>query len=414
MNKSGSLLVVLALLAAGQGSPATAKNMDIGVHNSGLTSLTGSFSSLLEQDCRISSSGSEWNTVGFPLTSRFSGKEIIPTLPLSGKIRILYVPVDFPNHPDSSSPTKYGKQATKLVTDFYRTMSYGKVSLEFGILPNYIRMPNTAESYGLGAWNQGDYFEFYAQALREAAKVQNISGFDAAVILASPKLPTNIFTPGPGFLRPVSTEDGVIGLGTAAGSFTSTNQAFRWMAHELGHLFGWVDLYDVTGPGAVSGNRHSAFGHWDIMSMNWETFSLQINGWFRFQAGWIDDRSFVCLSNSRSGTHSVSLNSLSGKLGTRLIGIKISDQEVLVIENRRRGAYSPMPRGSNGLLVYKVDGRQSSSKAPISIVRKEGLLIDRPLSKAALTIGESVEVGNVSITHTKTSKTKSVVQIVVR
>jgi hypothetical protein len=308
----------------------------------------------------------------------------------------------------------YGKQVTKLVNDFYRSMSYGKVAIEFGILPNYVRMPNSAESYGLGTWNQGDYFEFYSQALREAAKVHNISGYDAAVVLGSPKLPTKVFTPGPGFLRSVSTEDGAIGLGAAAGSFQNTDRGFRWMAHELGHLFGWVDLYDVTGPGAISGNRHDAFGHWDIMSMNWETFSLQINAWFRFQAGWIDDRSLACISNSRAASYTVSLSPLTSKTGTRMIAIKMSDQELLVIESRKRGPYAPMYGGSNGLLVYKVDGRQSSSKAPISIIRKDGMSIDRPLSSAALTVGELVEFGNVSITNASVSKKVSVVTVVVK
>ena len=413
MLKSISLFLAVALLLTSHSSSAVADESGKAFGGPGLSFTSNSVSDLLAQDCRIASSGSEWNTVGFPLTSRFSGRETIPTLPLAGKIRILYIPVDFPNHQDSSNPVSYGKQITKLVSKFYRSMSYGKVDIDFGILPSYVRMPNSAESYGLGTWNQGDYFEFYSQALREAAKMQNISGYDAAVVLGSPKLPTNVFTPGPGFLRSVSTEDGAIGLGAAAGSFQNTDRGFRWMAHEIGHLFGWVDLYDVTGPGALSGNRHEAFGHWDIMSMNWETFSLQINGWFRFQAGWIDDRSLVCISKSSAGSYTVSLSPLASKTGTRMIGVKISDQEVLVIESRKRGSYAPMYGGSNGLLVYKVDGRQSSSKAPISILRKVGMSVDRPLSRAALTVGESVKYGNVSITNAGVSKKLPVVKVVI-
>jgi len=395
-TKFKSLIVLLALLISSSVAPASAEVK------------------LPAQDCQIASSGSEWNTVGFPLTSRFSGTQQIPTLPLTGKIKILYVPVDFSNYPDTSSPVGYGQSITKLVAEFYHSMSYNKVTLDFKILPSYVRMPSPAESYGLSGRGQGDYFGFFSQALQEAAKTHDISGFDAVVVLGSPRVPLSAFTPGPAFLRQVITEDGAVRLGAATGSVSSPENGFRWMAHEIGHLFGWADLYNVTGPDTVFSDRHVAFGYWDIMSMNWLTFSLQINGWFRFQAGWIEDDGIVCLSGLKDGTYEIPLSPLHKKGGTRIVAIKISDQEVLVIENRKRGSYSPMPGGSNGLLVYLVNGRHSSSKAPITIVRKDSLMTDHALSRATLKQGESVNVTNLSITNLKAFKKTILLKVEVK
>ena len=349
--------------------------------------------------CKITSTGSGWNTVGFPINLRMGGRESYKTLPSTGIIKALVIVVDFPNYPGIANPASYVAAVTKKNNDFFRAMSYGAVEFNYTVLPQHVRMSRNAEDYGIGTWGVGDYSIYYREALDNAARAFDISGYDVAFVLASAATPARAITPGPAFPAPYMTIDGAIPLGTATGGMPDSEQAFRWMAHETGHLFGWVDLYDVSGRDDPANGRHSRFGWWDIMSMNWETFNLELNAWFRFQVGWIPDRDIVCFEIANLKQAEVQITNLSANQGRRMIVIRVSDQKAIVMERRSITEYAPMlgDPSKAGVIVYEVDGAKDFQMAPVTIARKSSFLVDGPLSRAALRQGEFVDVANLRI-----------------
>ena len=363
--------------------------------------------------CKISSSGSGWNSVGFPLSARFGGGQSWSPLQSKGTIKALVIGLDFPNYPGQTEPTIYVEETLKKNTQFYEAMSYGAVKFDYTVLPRYVRMSKNAEDYGIGAWGRGDYVAYYKEALANAAAEFEIGGYDVAYVMASPQTPASAITPGPAFPWPESTADGVVPLGTATGGMPSSDRAFRWMAHETGHLFGLVDLYDVSGNVNPGGSRHTRFGWWDIMSMNWETFSLELNGWFRFQLGWINDSEVICLEQDKLIDQVITIPNLDSQSPNRLAVLRTGPQKVIVIERRSITQYAPMRgnSGFEGVLVYEVDGATNFQMAPVAIVRKNNLSIDDPLSSAALKAGDSISLSGVEISVSSESATESVVTI---
>jgi M6 family metalloprotease-like protein len=365
------------------------------------------------EKCKITSSGSGWNSVGFPLTSRFGGSQSWKPLPSTGRIRALVIGVDFPNYPGKTQPAVYVEEATKKNSEFFEAMSSGAVKFEYTVLPSYVRMSKNAEAYGIGSWGSGDYVSYYKEALSNAAAEFEIGGYDVAYVMASPETPASAITPGPAFPWSENTADGVVPLGTATGGMPLGDQAFRWMTHETGHLFGLVDLYDVSGKVNPGGSRHTAFGWWDIMSMNWGTFNLELNGWFRFQLGWIKNSDVLCIEKDSLQGGSVSISNLASQLPQRLVVVRTGPQTVIVLERRSITRYAPMLGSSDleGVLLYEVDGAKNFQMAPVSIIRKSDLRLDDSLSSAALKPGQSVSFGGLEFAVTSESATESRVTI---
>jgi M6 family metalloprotease-like protein len=365
------------------------------------------------EKCKITSTGSGWNTVGFPINLRFGGRETYQTLPNRGTIRALVIGVDFPNYRGLEMPADYVAEVTKKNNDFFNEMSYGAVRFEYTVLPSYVRMSRNAEEYGIGTWGSGDYVAYYREALANAARLFDIGGYDVAYVMASPQTPASAITPGPAFPAPEKTEDGVVPLGTATGGMPLSEPAFRWMAHETGHLFGWTDIYDVSGKDDPANGRHSRFGWWDIMSMNWETFNLELNGWFRFQVGWIPDADILCFEARNLSEAGALIQNLSSSQGQRLIVIRTGEQKAIVIERRSITKYAPMFNNPDwaGVLVYEVDGAKDSGMAPIEILRKKGLITDSSLPNAALRPNEFVTSGGIVVKVTGQSETVSFVEL---
>jgi M6 family metalloprotease-like protein len=365
------------------------------------------------EKCKITSSGSGWNSVGFPLTSRFGGGQSWKPLPSTGTIRALVIGVDFPNYPGQTQPAVYVEEATKQNSEFFETMSSGAVKFEYTVLPSYVRMSKNAEAYGIGSWGSGDYVSYYKEALSNAAAEFEIGGYDVAYVMASPQTPASAITPGPAFPWPENTADGIVPLGTATGGMPLGDRAFRWMTHETGHLFGLVDLYDVSGKVNPGGSRHTAFGWWDIMSMNWGTFNLELNGWFRFQLGWIKNSDVLCIEKDSLQGGSVSISNLASQLPQRLVVVRTGPQTVIVLERRSITRYAPMLGSSDleGVLLYEVDGAKDFQMAPVSIIRKSDLRLDDSLSSAALKPGQSVSFGGLEFAVTSESATESRVTI---
>jgi M6 family metalloprotease-like protein len=366
-----SMLVVGVFAAPAQGNPA------------GLSFI----------NCQISSSKAGWNTLGFPIEKRFNGT-LIPTLPRVGKIKAFIIFVDFPNYPGTESVENYSRQFTETTTDYFKWVSYGAIDFDFKYTQEYLRLSKSAESYGIGLWNSGDYLSYYKEGLSLATSKYNLAGFDVVYVVASPQTSRAAITPGPAFITPEYVNGISVPRGSATGGMDSQNQRpFRWLAHETGHLFGFNDLYNIKGGVNGLNNVWDNFGHWDIMSMNWETFALEINAWFRLQAGWLSGENAYCNKSESINMQEVKISKLSAMTGTRASVIRIGEESAIVAEYRTITKYDALNNNAanEGVLVYEVSGNIPTDEAPVKIIRKSAMLVDRQLSAAALKVGELIE-----------------------
>ena len=350
--------------------------------------------------CKITSSRPGWNTVGFPIQQIFGGRSL-ERLPFDGTIDALIIPVDFLNYRgDPEEISEYTKYFTDETNSFFETVSYGKVRFDFKVLSEYVTLNRRAEDFGIGTWGQGIYENYYKEALNTASLKFDISGYDVAYVIATPRTPGSAITPGPAFNEAVRVGNVVIPKGSATGGMTRGTAPWRWMVHETGHLFGFNDLYDVAAARQGKSGIHEAFGWWDIMSMNWETFALELNAWFRIQSGWLPESDAFCLNGSNQESKQIQLSALNSEEGTRAVVVPLGPERVLVAEYRTMSKYNLFdgdPRYS-GLLVYEVDGARESDAAPMVILRKGGMKSNTaPLRDAALQVGEYVERSNVLI-----------------
>ena len=357
-------------------------------------------------NCQISSSKAGWNTLGFPIEKRFNGN-LIPTLPRVGKIKAFIVFVDFPNYPGTESVETYSRQFTETTSDYFKWVSYGAIEFEFKYTPEYLRLSRNAESYGIGLWNSGDYRSYYREGLSLATSKYDLAAFDVVYVVASPQTSRAAITPGPAFIQSEYVNGVSVARGSATGGMDSQNQRpFRWLAHETGHLFGFNDLYNIKSGVNGLNNVWDNFGHWDIMSMNWETFALEINAWFRLQAGWLLGENAYCNKSESINMQEVKLSKLSAMTGTRASVIRIGEESALVAEYRTITKYDPLNNNSvnEGVLVYEVSGNIPPDEAPVKIIRKSAMLVDRQLSAAALKVGELIEHKGVVIALVEMNK----------
>jgi M6 family metalloprotease-like protein len=344
-------------------------------------------------NCQISSSKAGWNTLGFPIEKRFNG-QIIPTLPRVGKIKAFIIFVDFPNYPGTESVESYSKHFTETTSDYFKWVSYGAVDFDFKFTQEYLRLSKSAESYGIGLWNSGDYRSYYKEGLSLATSKYDLAAFDVVYVIASPQTAGAAITPGPAFIDPVYVNGISVPRGSATGGMDSKNQRpFRWLAHETGHLFGFNDLYNIKSGVNRLNDVWDNFGHWDIMSMNWETFALEINSWFRLQAGWLSAENAYCNKSEVMSLQELKLSKLSAMTGTRASVIRTGEESAIVAEYRTMTKYDLLNNNSanEGVLVYEVNGNIPTDEAPAKILRKSAMLVDNQLSAAALKVGELIE-----------------------
>jgi hypothetical protein len=81
-----------------------------------------------------------------------------------------------------------------------------------------------------------------------------------------------------------------------------------------------------------------------------------VDMWSGFVNGWYDEKNITCLDKATLQKTSIQLDSIDlNPKGQTSAMIKLSDQEILVIESRRSGPYSHFPKGMAGVTVTKVD-----------------------------------------------------------
>lgn len=149
----------------------------------------------------------------------------------------------------------------------------------------------------------------------------------------------------------------------------SEQQPYRILAHELGHLFGFPDLYPYYDHGWRPGTTdadYSVAGSWGIMSDSVRSRNYLL--WHRFKAGWLHRSNSAYMYR---GTTTFRLSSSADD--NRMIVIPIDDETSptsIYVVQRAPKIDSPdyqHTHGGTGVIIYKVHSDRATGLDPIEI-----------------------------------------------
>ena len=90
--------------------------------------------------------------------------------------------------------------------------------------------------------------------------------------------------------------------------------------------------------------------------------------WEGFVNEWYDDKNIICLNKENLTQTEIQLESIDvNPKGITSAMVKLSENEILVIESRRSGPYTNFPKGLGGVTVTKVDTSKLYSRKDTSV-----------------------------------------------
>jgi M6 family metalloprotease-like protein len=307
----------------------------------------------------------------------------------TGTQRVLLMAIDYSDAPTKENATEALKLAfdTDEIAEFYKSVSYGQLSFTFDFHPTVVRMPKTSSNYvgPLGkTYPQPIFVTNIMQDATTAASGQvNFSSYQMVAILDLARIDSwgywgfAIPNPAPGFATATGyiKNSTVIGAWEANKSIPVKGYKTAVLKHEIGHLFGFVDLYIIAPGNYFIGQTPGPF---DVMNAT-SGPAHEFLAWQRWLQGWITDANVTCLAFTDPSA-TIQLKPL-GKAtsGTQMSVIRISSQKALVLESRKGTATDELS-GNDGLLAYEIDLSVPSLQGPIKIIPKNTAATLSPLS----------------------------------
>jgi M6 family metalloprotease-like protein len=305
----------------------------------------------------------------------------------TGNQNILLMAVDYSDAPATGNALEELKLAFDIeqTNAFFKSVSYDRISLTFEYFPRVVRLPKSSSNYVGQLTGEFpppiDVIRIMQDATSSISGQINFSNFQAIAILDLGNIEAwggwgfALASDSPGF----STTSGFIKnstvIGSSLGSRTNAPpKGYRTstLIHELGHLFGFVDLYIIK-----PGNYFIAQtpGPFDVMN----AASGEFLGWQRWLQGWVSDSNVACYNFADPAT-SIQMKPLGkSTTGTQLAVIRISSRKVLVLESRK-GTATENLGGNEGLLAYEIDLLVPTLQGPVRIVPKNSPVTLAPLS----------------------------------
>jgi len=310
-------------------------------------------------------------------------------VPRVGSHSQLIVAVDFPDARFQFGDVKSYLETVanpKNISEFYETMSYGKVKIGFDIYPEVITLSKPF-SYYLEDSNKPYSRENQLRAyyvLHETREfLQNksvLQKYSALNVVETSMKATSQSYGGTAFANPsFSTYPNASSLSPAYNNMQlvigstyiyGPKDISMVFAHEIGHLFGFTDIYNVNDKEEPIEYLKHPF---DTMGL----LSFGLGAWNRWLMGWVADSQVVCLDES-TDVYETSISALNLKDGLKAVVIKLSSKEVLIIEARRNDKYDTFEfnfKNYNGLAIHHLDTSIPSGKGAMKVSYDEELVV---------------------------------------
>jgi M6 family metalloprotease-like protein len=282
-----------------------------------------------------------------------------------GALRAIMVFVDFSDARGNPDQREQKRIADNLLgvnkaSDWFRTQSHGKMSLQVDRRYGWKRMPRPATEYAFRP------YYFHRQFLSVALELfrndhLNFSQYQIVYVVTAR---TAHFPDSPAFIATndsvaVYTASGLVRHAVAFGDDSYSN-SYTNLIHETNHLFGLPDLYRQTQP------YYREAGGWDLMSDMRRSEALV--GWHHYKLGWLEPhrRTF-----HRSGVLKTTLSPLSENCALAMVvvpaGRAASPSKVYAVELAQP---DKQHLTAEGVLIYSVDSGVKTLNGPLVVRSK--------------------------------------------
>lgn len=315
-------------------------------------------------------------------------------LPSTGRIRALIVPIDFDDVVGVDNVRSYVEPITNQIRDFYLKQSYGRLTTDFEVTPNWIRAPFPVSDY-YGSTPQSSNPGAYAdEIIKLTDALIDYAQYDAVFFIVPKQMTEAKMAGAVGITRLILTRNGYIANGAIMAALAPHEAGNEWkvMSHEMGHGFG---LYDED-------LEHSSqsLGSWGIMADSWSKVALEHHGWDRYLLGWLSESQTACLPRSTLTASGITVKLdplVRQNTETKVAMVPLSASKILVMESRKNEGYDHLESGREGVLVYTVDMKLGQLKGGYQTQRRLGST-DPWFHDAALRTGDSLTIDGVTVT----------------
>jgi M6 family metalloprotease-like protein len=303
--------------------------------------------------------------------------------------------VDFPDKiGGTKSPKELNQNLTSSVEKFWSAQSSIPVKFDWKWNSDWVRMPNSINSYSLGGsffqgkFNPDAYFNFAKEIISKTDSNIDFTGVNFLFIV----FPSGIKNEEIGtFLvhtqGTYSTREGnIFNLIMAGGDYNSASTYI----HEFGHALGLTDIRDTLDVG----NQKSDGMYYDIM--NNSTYP-ELLVWHRYLLGFLENSQIHCINSTDTSTHwLVPVASVSKQV--KGIVIPLSSTEAVIVESRRAiGFDTALSSRSDlvGAVVYTLDSKIPYRRTPVKVAQVLKNNDSVNVSGYKITVVESGEFGDV-------------------
>ena len=309
--------------------------------------------------------------------------------------KIQIIGVDFPDKiGGAKSPQELNQYLTNSVEKFWSAQSTNPVRFEWNWKSDWVRMPNSINSYSLGGsffqgkFNDAAYFNFAREIISKTDSSIDFAGVNFLFIV----FPSGVKSEEIGtFLvhtqGTYSTSEGnIYNLIMAGGDY---NNASTYI-HEFGHALGLTDIRDTLDVG----NQKSDGMYYDVMN-NPRFPELLV--WHRFLLGFLENSQMRCINSAEASTHWL-VPVASASKQVKGVVIPINSTEAVIVESRRAIGFDTALSSSPdliGAVVYTLDSKVPYRRTPVKVVQVLKINESVVLSGYKITVIESGPFGDV-------------------
>lgn len=310
------------------------------------------------RDQRPAASGPYWEAIAYPV-SNFNREQ---KLPITGKTKVIFIPIDFSDVPGKGNPLDFGQTQIDAANEWFAWYTNGKLTYEWQTHNSWIRAPKPSTQYN---WAHPVHGGYQGQAAPQAQSTEEI--VQQLVTAASPHF--NFEGVGAVFLlfpKEVKAIELEITQRNRTWQTAQGPQQFSFFApgaeinNRGDHLWSWW-IHEVLHSHGFSGHFPFGFLNLHMMIGGWQSEAL--SSWDALIAGWTNEEDIYCLSKEKVTKTTLTLSPLDRKQkGLKSVMIKLNDHQVLVFESRRPEKWSSSQLGVNGLTAYIVDTKMINDR----------------------------------------------------
>jgi M6 family metalloprotease-like protein len=334
---------------------------------------------------------------GDPQTTNMTAGFPIPDgrIDLVKGAKMQIIGVDFPDKiGGTKSPKELNQNLTSSVEKFWSAQSTNPVKFEWNWSADWVRMPNSINSYSLGGsffqgkFNDKAYFSFVREIISKTDINIDFSGVNFLFIVFPAGLKNEeigtflVHTQGT-----YSTSEGnIFNLIMAGGDYNSASTYI----HEFGHALGLTDIRDTLDVG----NQKSDGMYYDIMN---NPSYPELLVWHRYLLGFLENSQIHCINSTDASTHWL-VPVASASKQVKGIVIPLSSTEAVIVESRRPiGFDTALSSRSDlvGAVVYTLDSRIPYRRTPVKVAQVLKINDSVNISGYKITVVESGDFGDI-------------------